>query len=172
MAPRARCLRLVGSVGRACSRGSSCRSNQGAAMSFTPLATAHRLSGIHPFLRRIACIGLAVTLSGVPAGPAVAASAGAEHLAGLVVPGFAWEAPQAMQLSGVPMHVRYFSADMVAAAAAQALAQHSGLFQRALKLNARIVLSGLHSGWHWLAQVDGSTTGSKGYVSVLHADAA
>src|SRR5690606_6894717 len=49
--------------------------------------------------------------------------------------------------------------------------QHSGLFERILKLNSKVVLSGLRSDWHWLAEIDASTTGSQGYVSALHIEA-
>lgn len=94
-----------------------------------------------------------------------------QSLAELNIPGFAWETQQTMHLSGVPVHVRHFSSDSAVVSAAQMLVRHSGLFERVLKLNSRVVLSGLRSGWHWLAEVDTSKSGSHGYVSALHVEA-
>ncbi|NYT85852.1 hypothetical protein [Pollutimonas harenae] len=102
--------------------------------------------------------------------PALAQASVTESLAALTIPGFEWEAQQTMQLSGVPMYVRRFSSNDAVIPAAQALAQHSGLFERILKLNSKVVLSGLRSDWHWLAEVDTSTSGSQGYVSALHVE--
>src|SRR5690606_11867519 len=55
---------------------------------------------------------------------------------------------------------------------AQVLALHSGLFERVLKLNTKVVLSGMQSGWHWLAEVNTFESGSRGYVSALLVGAA
>ncbi|AEC19858.1 putative secreted protein [Pusillimonas sp. T7-7] len=103
--------------------------------------------------------------------PVLARLAVADGLVDLDVPGFEWEAQQTMQLSGVPIHVRRFSSNNAVIPAAQALVRHSGLFERVLKLNSKVVLSGLRSDWHWLAEVDVSTSGSRGYVSALHVGA-
>ncbi|MGB6104589.1 MAG: hypothetical protein WBF88_12180 [Pusillimonas sp.] len=92
-------------------------------------------------------------------------------MAGLDVPGFEWGPQQTMELSGVPIYVKHFVSDIPVLRAAHALALRSGLFERVLTLNNKVVLSGLDSNWHWLAEIDAIASGSSGYVSALHVGA-
>ena len=94
-----------------------------------------------------------------------------EGLSELNVPGFQWQVPQSMRLSGVQLHIRHFSSNSGVMPAAQSLATYTGLFQRVLTIRRKVVLSGLSSGWHWLAEIDASSTGAHGYVSALHTGA-
>ncbi len=93
------------------------------------------------------------------------------RLAALAATPFKWDRHQALRLSGTPVYIKSFSYGGPAAQAAQLLAAHSGIFQRVLAVRNKIVLSGLQSGWHWLAQVEATAQGSTGYVSALSVDA-
>lgn len=108
--------------------------------------------------------------------PAVQAALSApDRLAALSVPGFTWQPQRAINMSGVPIYIKGFDSPDPLVQAAQALAEHSGLFQRVLKIDDKVVLSGLQADWHWLAEVDAAQPGARGYVSALYvagADAA
>ena len=82
-----------------------------------------------------------------------------------------WEDLQAMQLSDVPVYVRNFLSTGPAIEAAQALANHADIFQRVLTAKNKIVLSGMEPDWHWLAEIEPTAAGAKGYVSALYVDA-
>lgn len=82
-----------------------------------------------------------------------------------------WERLQAMQLSGVPVYVKTFLSSGPAIEAAQSLANHADIFQRVLTAKNKIVLSGMEPDWHWLAEIEPTAAGAKGYVSALYVDA-
>jgi len=99
--------------------------------------------------------------------PAIGAQADYSRLAALEAPGLVWDSGQSMQLSGVPVYVRPFSSMRRPADVAQALSAKTGVFQRILVAQRKILLSGLDDGWHWLAHIESDERGTQGYVSML-----
>lgn len=93
------------------------------------------------------------------------------RLAALDAKPLRWDKPQAMQLSGVPVYVKTFLSSGPAVQAAQSLAAHADIFQRVLTAKNKIVLSGMEPDWHWLAEIEPTAEGAKGYVSALYVDA-
>lgn len=85
-------------------------------------------------------------------------------------PGVDWEAVQEMSLSAVPVRVRPFSSQRAPVEVASALALHGEFFQRILTAPGAIVLSGVQDDWHWLAQVNATNPGTRGFVSALKFD--
>jgi hypothetical protein len=88
-------------------------------------------------------------------------------LASLEAPGFSWDRVQSMELAGVPVHLRPFNSQSTAHAAAKALVDHTSLFERVLTVKDKVLLSGLDAHWHWLAEINVTSTGSAGYVSAM-----
>ena len=88
-------------------------------------------------------------------------------LASLDAPGFSWDRVQSMELAGIPVHLRPFSSPSTAHAAAESLVHHTGLFQRVLAVQDKVVLSRLDAHWHWLAEINVTSAGAAGYVSVM-----
>ncbi len=103
--------------------------------------------------------------------PAHAAHKVEDRLATLAAKQFQWDQYEVMQLSGTPSYVKSFTSADPAIEAAQALAVHTDIFQRMLTFKNKIVLSGLEPDWHWLAEIEASPDGSRGYVSALYVDA-
>lgn len=85
-------------------------------------------------------------------------------------PSFLWYEPIEMQVSGVPVVVRGFTADLTLEDAARLMARHRGHFQRVTTLPGSILLSGVHGGRHWVAQLDSGQGRIKGMVSALPLD--
>ncbi|NYT61218.1 hypothetical protein H0A66_02605 [Alcaligenaceae bacterium] len=104
--------------------------------------------------------------------PVQAAQAAEARLAALEASPLRWGEAQLMHLSGVPVYIKSFSSPGLAVRAAQSLAVHADVFQRVLTVKNKIVLSGLASGWHWLAEIDSMAQGAGGYVSALYLEAA
>lgn len=82
-------------------------------------------------------------------------------------PLFKWSEQQEMQLFGVPVFLRDFTADMPPDRAARSLAANTDRFQRVLALKDKIVLSGIKAHAHWVAELESTPHGVKGIVSVL-----
>lgn len=99
--------------------------------------------------------------------PAHASLSVLDRFSTLALPRFLWQDHEIIELSGVPMHLRSFATTDTALQAAQALARHTDLFQRVLTLDRKVVLSGMQSDWHWLAEIDGGVAGTTGRVSAL-----
>ncbi len=79
----------------------------------------------------------------------------------------AWETLEHTTLAGQPLYWRSFeSGDKLLVVAAQ-LSQFSGVFQRALVLDNKVLLSGNMSHQHWLADLTATPTGVKGVVSMM-----
>jgi hypothetical protein len=95
------------------------------------------------------------------------AHSAASLLASLETPGFRWDRVQSMELAGVPVHLRPFNAHSTSHTTAEALVEHTGLFQRVLTVQDKVVLSGLDGHWHWLAEINMTSAGSAGYVSAM-----
>lgn len=90
----------------------------------------------------------------------------------LDLPGAVWDSAEYMQVTDIPLHIRSFSSTLQPVQIARTLAAHIDIFQRILTSKHKIVLSGLQPGWHWLAHIDATPAGSRGYVSALYVDAA
>ncbi len=103
--------------------------------------------------------------------PAHAAHKVEDRLATLAAKQFQWDQYEVMQLSGMPSYVKFFTSVDPVIEAARALAVHTDIFQRMLTFKNKIVLSGLEPDWHWLAEIETSPYGSRGYVSALYVDA-
>lgn len=82
-------------------------------------------------------------------------------------PAFRWSEPIEMHLSGVAVVVRSFVAAVTLEQAARSLAQHRNRFQRVTTLPGSILLSGVHQGRHWVAQIETANGQVKGMVSAL-----
>jgi len=85
-------------------------------------------------------------------------------------PTFLWSEKIDIQVSGVPVVVRGFVADMTLEDAARLMARHRRHFQRVTTLPGSILLSGVHEGRHWVAQLDAGAGRIKGMVSALPLD--
>src|SRR3546814_2916823 len=70
-----------------------------------------------------------------------------------------------MLLAGVPTYYRSFSSPMQVNETARMLATNSRLFQRVVAVRNKMILSGLHAGWHWAAEIDAFGSGARGMVS-------
>lgn len=84
-----------------------------------------------------------------------------------LTPAFRWSEPIEMHLSGVPVVVRSFVAASTLEQAARAMARHKNRFQRVTTLPGSILLSGVHQGRHWVAQIEALPGQVKGMVSAL-----
>lgn len=89
----------------------------------------------------------------------------------LDLPDATWDASLALQVSDTPLYVRSFSSSRQPVLLAKELARNNDIFQRILTGKHNIVLSGFQPGWHWLAQIDATSEGAKGYVSALYIEA-
>lgn len=89
-----------------------------------------------------------------------------------MTPSFRWSEPVEMQLSGLPVVVRGFVAASTLEQAARAMARHEKHFQRVTTLPGSILLSGVHQGRHWVAQLEAGPGQVKGMVSALPLDLA
>lgn len=80
---------------------------------------------------------------------------------------FRWLETQAVLLRGVPAYWREFTSQTPAFQAAKSMAQYADRFQRVITLKDNILLSGVRSDWHWVAQIQSAPGGSRGRVSML-----
>jgi hypothetical protein len=90
-----------------------------------------------------------------------------DRLASLSIPGIKWDEDYELELAQVPAYARPFQSSETAVHVARSLAVHTDIFQLALSLPGKIVLSGLDSNWHWLAQIESTQAGARGQVSAL-----
>lgn len=82
---------------------------------------------------------------------------------------FNWEvASQEMQLFGLPIVWRSFSASVPLQKAAELLSASTDRFQRVIAFKDRIMLSGVNGDWNWVAELEATPHGVKGRVSALH----
>lgn len=84
-----------------------------------------------------------------------------------LTPAFRWAEPIEMRLSGVPVVVRSFVAASSLEQVARTMARHEKFFQRVTTLPGSILLSGVHAGRHWVAQLESEPGQVKGMVSAL-----
>src|SRR3546814_16099657 len=83
------------------------------------------------------------------------------------LPQFSWSEQKSMRLAGVPTYYRSFSSPMQVNETARMLATNSRLFQRVVAVRNKMILSGLHAGWHWAAELDAFVSGAWGVVSAV-----
>ena len=85
-------------------------------------------------------------------------------------PHFNWDEPMEISVSGVPVVLRGFVAGLSLDQAAKAMARHEKRFQRVTTLPGAVLLSGVHAGRHWVAQLEAAPGRVKGMVSTLPLD--
>lgn len=90
-----------------------------------------------------------------------------EHFAALESAPVVWAELQEMRLFGVPAFQRSFSSTESEHNVAAILAAHTTIFQRSVAFKNKIVLSGVGSDWHWVAEIDSAPFGVRGSVSAL-----
>lgn len=83
-----------------------------------------------------------------------------------------WDAPWQVRSNGQHLSVETFSSSLPPDVVARELSRRNGAYQRYLVGDGRILLSGIKPGEHWLAEIQGRSAGSQGYVSALYFDAA
>lgn len=128
-------------------------------------------ANVRSALRRPACI-LAAALCLLAPSPASASIPGGMSFPHASAPVFNWAEPMEVQLSGVPVIVRGFVATLSLEQAAKAIARHEKRFQRVTTLPGSILLSGVHAGRHWVAQIEAAQGRVRGMVSALPLDLA
>lgn len=84
-----------------------------------------------------------------------------------MTPMFRWLEPLDMQVSGVPVVVRGFMAAATLEQTAKVMARHERYFQRVTTLPGSVLLSGVHAGRHWVAQLEAGPGHVRGMVSAL-----
>lgn len=89
---------------------------------------------------------------------------------GLSMANIHWQEPWHVHANGQRLSVETFSSQWPPDTVAQKLTERHGKYQRYLVSAGRIVLSGLESGEHWLADIQGHPDGSQGYMSALYFD--
>lgn len=122
---------------------------------------------MNPFLFRLR-MGMGVLL--LVCAPARADVGAFNALAGMDTASFRWAEPQAAHVHGVPIHWREFSSSAALFSTAQKLAGHSDRFQRVIAYNNSVLLTGIRADWHWLAEIQQSSEGARGRVSILQID--
>lgn len=119
---------------------------------------------------RNAFLGGLVVL-GLPAGFSVAASfpfsSGSQIDLAKNFPMFSWETGQSASMAGVAVHYQSFSSPLTVAKTAKQLTSRVPLFRRAIVFRNKTVLSGMHDGWHWVAEIDVFGRGARGVISAL-----
>lgn len=75
------------------------------------------------------------------------------------------------QSNGQHMSVEAFTSPLAPDEVARQLVHMNPAYQRFMVADARILLSGVASGAHWVAQIQGDSSGAQGYVSALYFDA-
>jgi len=134
---------------------------------FRPLATsAHQARS---FLSRVAAPACFVVFAALLT-PDVAAVQADLQFPHALTPAFRWSEPMEMRLSGVPIVVRRFVAAQPLEQVARSMARHQDRFQRVTTLPGSILLSGVHGGRHWVAQLDAMPGRVQGMVSALPMD--
>lgn len=82
-----------------------------------------------------------------------------------------WHQEWNVRMRGHSVSVREFTSRRSVEEAVREIAR-SGRYERYLVADGRVLLSGVNSGRHWLAQVQGHPEGASGYVSALYFDPA
>lgn len=83
-----------------------------------------------------------------------------------------WDEPWHVSSNGQRLSIETFASGMQPDAVVQEIVRHNMAYQRYLVADGRVLLSGVSSAAHWLAEVRGHPEGTHGYVSALYFDAA
>lgn len=86
--------------------------------------------------------------------------------------GWIWAQEQTAELSGIRLFQRELSAPSEPAEVARTLATRLPQLDRLMILNGQILLSGLDRTHHWLAHIEGNTTGARAVVSAMTVESA
>lgn len=86
--------------------------------------------------------------------------------------GIVWEQEWELRVNGQQLSVKTFASSLSPEAVARQLVQADRGYERYLVAQGRILLSGMTSGQHHLADVQASPGGSHGYVSTLFFESA
>lgn len=123
---------------------------------------------LHGILRAGCCAGLGMMLAGAAA-RAVGDDTVHDGFRALETNVHAsWpENTSFMRLGGLPVYYRRFSSSTSVHDTAEALARKTGLFNLVLAFRSKLVLSGSHDGWHWVAEIDADPLGARGLVSAV-----
>ena len=81
-----------------------------------------------------------------------------------------WEGSWDVRVKGQRLSVENFTSRMPPIATAHELARLGTTYERIIIADGRILLSGLVSGAHWLAEIQWHPDGAQGYVSALYFD--
>lgn len=101
------------------------------------------------------------------ANPATAGRDVMESFAMLAKGDLIWEAPQRMLIGGQPAYWRAFQSPKKLMVVAAGLSEFSGVFQRALMLHGKVLLSGVEGDRHWVAELTSAHDGVTGILSML-----
>ncbi|HLS50568.1 MAG TPA: hypothetical protein VK032_01055 [Burkholderiaceae bacterium] len=102
--------------------------------------------------------------------PSLTLAATPESLQNWHVSGFQWENTDHHWVFGAPLDIRTFRSRQNISESAQTLLKHYPVFQSVLTLPGKIILSGVQSRRHWMAEIEAKADGSIGRVSVLRFD--
>ena len=79
-----------------------------------------------------------------------------------------WGALEQVSIGGQPLYWRSFESPEKLMVVAAGLAEFSGIFQRAVMVQGKVLLSGVVRGQHWVAELAGVDGGVSGVVSMLY----
>lgn len=113
------------------------------------------------------CVTSLFTALPVQSSPALGPHINQTGMARPIISGVTWLSRIHLVIRGKPLVLDPFRSHLDPADAAQALTTHFKQFERLQVFPGLVVLSGLHGQAHWLAYVQRSSTGSRGYVSSL-----
>lgn len=80
-----------------------------------------------------------------------------------------WDDVESIRAGGVVIRTAAFRSSDSVDSLARKLTMTTAVFDRLLTTPGHRFLSGVKDGWHWLAQINASSSGAYGYVSVLQA---
>lgn len=81
-----------------------------------------------------------------------------------------WQDEWSATVQGQRVTIQTFTSAMPPDTTAIELSRQNTVYDRYLVAEGRILLSGVASGAHWLAQIQGQPEGAEGYVSALYVD--
>ena len=79
-----------------------------------------------------------------------------------------WGALEQTSIGGQPLYWRAFESPENLMVVAAGLSEFAGVFQRALMIQGKVVLSGVIKGQHWVAELTPLDSGVRGVVSMLY----
>jgi hypothetical protein len=79
-----------------------------------------------------------------------------------------WGALEQTSIGGQPLYWRTFESPEKLLVVASGLSEFAGVFQRALMIQGKVLLSGVVRGQHWVAELTPADDGVRGVVSMLY----